>query len=46
LSQIVKQLGDPQFWAGLTEIKEQFLEREKIKVNDGQQIRFWEDRWK
>ena len=45
LSQVTKQPGDSQFWSGLMEVKDQFLEHGKFKVNNGNQTRFWEDVW-
>lgn len=44
LSQVGKKKGGSQFWTGLMEIKEQFLERGSFVVRDGNQARFWEDR--
>ena len=45
LSQVNKQPGDSQFWRGLMAIKEQFLQRGKFQVSNGEQTRFWEDWW-
>ena len=45
LTQVTKQPGDSQFWGGLLEIKEHFLQRGKFQINNGKQARFWEDWW-
>ena len=45
LSQVVKQPGDSQFWVGLMEVKEHLLDRGKFLVQNGEQVRFWEDWW-
>lgn len=45
LSQVEKKKGDSQFWAGLMEVKEKFLDRGRFVVHDGNQSRFGEDLW-
>jgi len=45
LSQIKKRPGDSQFWSGLMEVKELVLQYGRFRINDGSQIRFWEDKW-
>jgi hypothetical protein len=45
LAQVNKKPGDPQFWAGLVEVKEHLLERGKFLVKNGKNTRFWEDWW-
>jgi hypothetical protein len=40
LTHVTKQPGDSQFWSGLMEIKELFIERGKFLVQDGNQVRF------
>ena len=45
LSHVTKQPGDSQFWSGLMEIKDQFFEKGRFVVQNGQQTRFWEDLW-
>jgi hypothetical protein len=37
--------GDSHFWRGLMNIKDQLLGMGNFKLQDGKQIRFWEDRW-
>jgi hypothetical protein len=37
--------GDSQFWAGLMKAKETVLRHGSFHLNNGKQIRFWEDRW-
>ncbi|WVZ77334.1 hypothetical protein U9M48_025213 [Paspalum notatum var. saurae] len=43
--QVSKQPGDSQFWVGLMHVKEQVLYFGSFKLQNGKQIRFWEDRW-
>jgi hypothetical protein len=45
LTQVSKKPGDSQFWTGLMEIKDSFLSNGCFKVNNGEQTRFWEDKW-
>ena len=45
LAQVTKQPGDSEFWSGLMAIKDHFFARGKFQVQDGNQIRFWEDWW-
>ena len=45
LSQARKRKGDSQFWTGLMEVKDLFLERGRFFICDGSQARFWEDWW-
>jgi hypothetical protein len=40
-----RKLGDSQFWIGLINIKDKFLSMGNFKLQDGKQIRFWEDKW-
>ena len=40
-----KKLGDSHFWAGLMKVKDTFLNHGSFHLNDGNQIRFWEDKW-
>ena len=45
LAQVVKKPGDSHFLSGLMEAKEYFLPRGESRVNNGEQIRFWENWW-
>jgi hypothetical protein len=45
LTQVNRKLGDSQFWIGLMNIKDKFLSMGNFKLQDGKQIRFWEDKW-
>jgi hypothetical protein len=40
-----KKLGDSHFWSGLMKVKSNFLRFESFQLNNGSQIRFWEDKW-
>jgi hypothetical protein len=40
-----KKAGDSQFWAGLMNVKNQFLTLGNFRLQSGTQIRFWEDMW-
>jgi hypothetical protein len=44
ITQVSRKLGDSQFWSGLMNIKDQFLSMSSFKLQDGKQIRFWEDK--
>ena len=45
LSQIEKKNGYSHFWNGLLGVKYIFLSLKKFKLDNGTQIRFWEDKW-
>jgi hypothetical protein len=45
LGQIQRKLGDSQFWAGLMKVKDLFLGFGTFQLNNGTNIRFWEDIW-
>ncbi|WVZ69750.1 hypothetical protein U9M48_018486 [Paspalum notatum var. saurae] len=45
LTQVEKKPGDSQFWSGLMEIKDQFLNLGSFILKNGTQIRSWEDIW-
>jgi hypothetical protein len=45
ITQVSREAGDSQFWSGLMNIKDQFLSMGAFKVQDGKQVRFWEDKW-
>ncbi|WVZ49927.1 hypothetical protein U9M48_001242, partial [Paspalum notatum var. saurae] len=45
ITQVSKQPVDSQFWVGLMHVKEQVLSFGSFKLQNGKQIRFWEDRW-
>jgi hypothetical protein len=45
LAQVEKKPGDSQFWSGLMGVKIDFQARGRFLVQDGNQIRFWEDLW-
>jgi hypothetical protein len=37
--------GDSHFWSGLMKSKDHFLESSTFNIYNGEQIRFWEDKW-
>jgi hypothetical protein len=39
------ETGDSHFWAGLMVTKKFFFRYGTFSINDGLQIRFWEDTW-
>ncbi len=43
--QVQKQPRDSHFWASLMAAKEPFQTLGHFIVNNGKQVRFWEDRW-
>jgi hypothetical protein len=45
LTQVNRKPEDSQFLIGLMNIKDQFLSMGNFKLQDGNQIRFWEDKW-
>jgi hypothetical protein len=45
LSQVQWKAGDSHFWASLMKVKRDFLRFGSFAINDGAQIRFWEDQW-
>ena len=40
-----KKPGDSHFWSGLMDAKNDFLNCGTFKLQNGEQIRFWEDKW-
>jgi hypothetical protein len=45
ITQVGKKPGDSQFWIGLMNVKNQFLTFGNFRLQNGTQIRFWEDIW-
>jgi hypothetical protein len=45
LSQVIWKPGDSHFWAGLMASKKFVFHYGTLSINDGSQIRFWEDNW-
>nr|CAE04633.3 OSJNBa0028I23.15 [Oryza sativa Japonica Group] len=45
IMQVQKQRGDSHFWTGLMGVKDTFSSFGSFKLQDGLQIRFWEDCW-
>jgi hypothetical protein len=45
IGQVRRKPGDSHFWTGLMKVRDMFLERGVFTVNNGRDIRFWEDRW-
>jgi hypothetical protein len=45
ITQVNRKQGDSQFWSGLMKVKNTFLNMGSWIVNNGRQIRFWEDKW-
>jgi hypothetical protein len=43
LTQVQYMPGDSQFWAGLINVKDEFLSMDRFDLGDGSQVRFWED---
>jgi hypothetical protein len=42
-TQVEHMHGDSHFWVGLMKVKHMFLGLGRFKLEDGTQIRFWED---
>ena len=45
LSQVEKKGGVSHFWASFMGVKDQFINLGWFRLNNGTQIRFWEDKW-
>ena len=45
LVQVQWKSGDSHFWASLMKVKRDFLRFGTFIINDGSQVRFWEDTW-
>jgi hypothetical protein len=42
---VEKKKGDSHFWSGLMQVRRLVLERDRFKIQNGTQTRFWEDLW-
>ncbi|WVZ53763.1 hypothetical protein U9M48_004664, partial [Paspalum notatum var. saurae] len=40
-----KRPGVSHFWAGLMDVKQDFISLGSFQIRDGSQVRFWEDTW-
>jgi hypothetical protein len=45
IGKVERKPGDSHFWSGLMKAKDAFLLYESFHLNNGKQIRFWEDKW-
>jgi hypothetical protein len=45
ITHVQKKPGDSQFWSGLMKVKDSFLSLGHFKLNNGMNIRLWEDGW-
>jgi len=45
LSQVQWKNGDSHLWASLMKVKQDFVRFGTFIIQDGSQVRFWEDRW-
>ncbi|MFB5604543.1 MAG: hypothetical protein ACE5RK_09090, partial [Candidatus Nitrosomaritimum aestuariumsis] len=45
IGQVQRKQGDSQFWTGLMKVKDLFLRFGTFQLNNGANIRFWEDIW-
>jgi hypothetical protein len=45
IAQVQRKQGDSHFWSGLMKFKESFLDLGRFQLGNGQDVRFWEDRW-
>jgi hypothetical protein len=45
IGKVDRKLGDSHFWSNLMKVKSKFLHYGSFQLNNGAQIRFWEDRW-
>jgi hypothetical protein len=44
IGKVDRKSGDSHFWSELMKAKETFLRYRSFRLNDGKQIRFWEDK--
>jgi hypothetical protein len=44
IGKVDKKLGDTHFWFRLMKVKGKFLSLGSFQLNNGSQIRFWEDK--
>jgi hypothetical protein len=45
IGKVDRKPGDSLFWSSLMKVKSKFLRYGSFQLNNGAQIRFWEDRW-
>jgi hypothetical protein len=45
IAQVQRKHGDSHFWSGLVKVKDEFLNLGHFHLNNGCNIRFWEDKW-
>jgi hypothetical protein len=43
ITHMQRKSGDSHFWSGLMKVKESFLSLGHMKLNNGENIYFWED---
>jgi hypothetical protein len=42
--QVLRRRGDLHFWSGLLKVKDTFLNLGRFQLNNGHNIKFWEDK--
>jgi hypothetical protein len=45
ITQVHRKQGDSHFWSGLRKVKDSFLNLSRFQLSNGQNVRFWEDKW-
>jgi hypothetical protein len=45
LTQVKRWPGDSHFWSGLMKVKDEFFARGSFQIQNGSDVRFWEDTW-
>jgi hypothetical protein len=45
IGKVERKPGDSHFWTRLMKVKDNFLRFGSFQLNNGSQIRFWEDKW-
>jgi hypothetical protein len=45
IAQVQRKQRDSHFWSGLVKVKDEFLNLGHFHLNNGCNIRFWEDKW-
>jgi hypothetical protein len=45
IAQVQRRQRDSHFWSGLLKVKDTFLNLGGFQLNNGHNIRLWEDKW-
>jgi hypothetical protein len=45
IAQVQRKQGDSHIWSGLMKVKDFFLNLGQFHLGNGQNVRFWKDKW-